>query len=77
MLSFCSIDFLLNSFAERCEESTIYPYFASMTQSQDNLHDFAFPKVKHTEPGVRLCFYHKLRNRGEKSFLYIFKSLVD
>lgn len=49
------------------------PYFASMTQSQDNLHDTAFPKVKHTQSAARLCFYHKLRN--SKSFLSVFLSL--
>lgn len=46
-----------------------------MTLSQDNLHDTALPKVKHTEPGVRLCFYHKLRNSQKKSFLSVFLSL--
>ena len=43
-------------------------------QSQDNLHDTAFPKVKHAEPYTRLSFYHKLRN-SKKSFLSIFLSL--
>lgn len=42
-----------------CELPITNPYFAATTQYQDNLHDTAFPKVKHTDPGARLCFYNK------------------